>query len=64
MDLFYRMEWPCHSVIFILKKSLVEAGYLDNARSQELNHILLDPELKDVIEHTKNPNALIAFGCM
>ena len=48
----------------VLKKSLVEAGYLDNARSQELNHILLDPELKDVIEHTQNPNALIAFGCM
>lgn len=48
----------------VLKKSLVEAGYLDNARSQELNHILLDPELKDIIEHTQNPNALIAFGCM
>ena len=46
------------------KKSLVEAGYLDNARSQELNHILLDPELKDIIEHTQNPKALIAFGCM
>lgn len=48
----------------VLKKSLVEAGYLDNARSQELNHILLDPELKDIIKHTQNPNALIAFGCM
>ena len=48
----------------VLKKSLVEAGYLDNARSQELNHILLDPELKDIIEHTQNQNALIAFGCM
>ena len=48
----------------VLKKSLVEAVYLDNARSQELNHILLDPELKDIIEHTQNPNALIAFGCM
>lgn len=48
----------------VLKKSLVEAGYLDNARSQELNHILLDPELKDIIEHTQNPKALIAFGCM
>ena len=48
----------------VLKKSLVEAGYLDNARSQELNHILLDPELKDIIEHTQNSNALIAFGCM
>ena len=48
----------------VLKKSLVEAGYLDNARSQELNHILLDPELKDIIEHTQNPNALVAFGCM
>ena len=51
-------------IIEVLKKSLVEAGYLYNARSQELNHVLLDPELKDIIEHTQNPNALIAFGRM
>lgn len=45
----------------VLKKTLVEIGYLDNTRSDHLNPILLDFRVKEAIEKT-NKDALIAFG--
>lgn len=48
----------------VLKKALVETGYLDNPRSETLNHILIDITVKEAIENTNNKQALIAFGCM
>lgn len=48
----------------VLKKILVENGYLDNVKSETLNNILLDLSVKEAIEKTKNKNALIAFGYM
>lgn len=48
----------------VLKKILVENGYLDNTRSEVLNNILLDLSVKETIENTNNKDALIAFGYM
>lgn len=48
----------------VLKKTLVENGYLDNTRSEVLNNILLDLSVKEAIENTNNKDALIAFGYM
>lgn len=48
----------------VLKKLLVENGYLDNVKSEQLNHILLNFEVKEAIENTNNKDALIAFGSM
>ena len=48
----------------VLKKILVENGYLDNSRSEVLNPVLLDFRVKEAIEDTNNKEALIAFGCM
>ena len=48
----------------VLKKTLVENGYLDNSRSEVLNPVLLDFRVKEAIEDTNNKEALIAFGCM
>lgn len=48
----------------VLKKTLVENGYLDSTRSEQLNPILLDLSVKEAIENTNNKNALIAFGYM
>lgn len=48
----------------VLKKILVENGYLDNSRSEVLNPVLLDFRVKEAIENTNNKEALIAFGCM
>ena len=48
----------------VLKKTLVENGYLDNSRSEVLNPVLLDFRVKEAIENTNNKEALIAFGCM
>ena len=48
----------------VLKKTLVENGYLDNSRSEVLNPVLLDFRVKEAIEDSNNKEALIAFGCM
>lgn len=48
----------------VLKKTLVENGYLDNTRLEQLNHVLLDLSVKEAIENTNNKDALIAFGYM
>ena len=48
----------------VLKKTLVENGYLDNTRSEVLNNVLLDLSVKEAIENTNNNDALIAFGYM
>lgn len=48
----------------VLKKTLVETGYLDNNRSEVLNPVLLDYSVREAIENTNNSEALVAFGCM
>ncbi len=48
----------------VLKKLLVENGYLDNTKSEVLNSVLIDFSIKDAIEHIGDKEALIAFGCM
>ena len=48
----------------VLKKLLVENGYLDNNKSETLNAVLIDFSIKDAIEHIGDREALIAFGCM
>ena len=47
----------------VLKKSLVECGYLDSARSDRLNTVLICPELEDAIRERRNLSALPAFNC-
>lgn len=48
----------------ILKKILIENGYLDNQKSEVLNNILLDLSVKEAIENINKKDALIAFGYM
>ena len=48
----------------ILKKILIENGYLDNQKSEVLNNILLDLSVKEAIENINKRDALIAFGYM
>ena len=48
----------------ILKKILIENGYLDNQKSEALNNILLDLSVKEAIENINKRDALIAFGYM
>lgn len=48
----------------VLKKTLVETGYLDNNRSEVLNPVMLDYPVKEAIENTNNSEALVAFGCL
>ena len=48
----------------VLRKLLVENGYLDNTKSEVLNPVLIDFSIKDAIEHMGDKEALIAFGCM
>lgn len=48
----------------VLKKILVENGYLNNSKSEVLNPVLLDFRVKEAIENINNRDALVAFGCM
>lgn len=48
----------------ILKKILIENGYLDSQKSEVLNNILLDLSVKEAIENINKKDALIAFGYM
>lgn len=47
----------------VLTKALVECGYLDSVRSQQLNHIIIAPELESVIRDAGRGDALPAFNC-
>lgn len=48
----------------VLKRLLVENGYIDNNKSETLNTVLVDFSIKDAIEHIGDREALIEFGCM
>lgn len=48
----------------VLKKLLVDNGYLDNTKSEVLNPVLLEPSIKEVIERMYVSKALVAFNCM
>ena len=47
----------------VLTKALVECGYLDSPRAQQLNPVAIAPELEDAIRNTGNTKALPAFNC-
>ena len=47
----------------VLVKSLVEAGHLDNVRSEKLNHVFLCEELEAGIRANGDLEALPAFNC-
>ncbi len=47
----------------VLKKALVECGYLDSAKSEILNPVAIAPELEDEIRLSGNAAALPAFNC-
>lgn len=47
----------------VLKKSLVECGYLDSARSTRLNLVTIEPELEDEIRAIGDLSSLPAFNC-
>ena len=59
-------EWSDSTVAKIkqvLKKILVENGYLDNTKAPNLNLITLDSELRDAIVANGDSPALAAFNC-
>lgn len=47
----------------VLRKTLVECGYLDSTRSEQLNTIAIVPELEDEIKAKNDYAALPAFNC-
>ena len=47
----------------VLTKALVECGYLDSARSPQLNPVSIAPELEDEIRANNDMEALAAFNC-
>lgn len=47
----------------VLKKSLVECGYLETVRSTKLNYFIIEPELEDEIRAAGDLAALPAFNC-
>lgn len=47
----------------VLKKSLVECGYLDTVKSIRLNNITIEPELEDEIRSVGDFASLPAFNC-
>ncbi|MEY8367765.1 DUF1819 family protein [Anaerovoracaceae bacterium 42-11] len=46
----------------VLKKSLIECGYLDSPRSEKLNPVFLFPELEEGIRENGDDAALAAFN--
>lgn len=48
----------------VLTKCLVECGYLESPRSDELRPILLDLELEDALRANGDAVALPAFACL
>lgn len=46
----------------VLKKLLVDNGYLDNTKSEVLNPVLIDFGLRNAIESIDCKNALVAFN--
>ena len=47
----------------VLRKTLVECGYLDSTRSEQLNTIAIVPDLEDEIKAKHDYAALPAFNC-
>ena len=47
----------------VLIKSLVECGYLENSKSEQLNPVYIVPELEDEIKAKNDFEALAAFNC-
>ncbi len=47
----------------VLKKSLIECGYLDSPRAVRLNAVAIAPELEDCIRASGDLAALPAFNC-
>ena len=47
----------------VLTRSLVECGYLDSAKAEQLNPVAIVPELEDVIRANNDIAALTAFNC-
>lgn len=47
----------------VLIKSLVECGYLENSKSEQLNPVYLMPELEDEIKAKNDFEALASFNC-
>ena len=47
----------------VLRRTLVECGYLDSTRSEQLNTIAIVPELEDEIKAKRDYAALPAFNC-
>lgn len=48
----------------VLKKCLVETGYLENTKTTELSSVWLSPVLEKAIRTDENIAALPAFGCI
>lgn len=47
----------------VLIKILVENDYLDNKKSEHINPVLLNSELKNAIKSNNDDRALLAFNC-
>lgn len=47
----------------VLIKSLVECGYLENSKSEQLNPVYIVPELEDEIKAKNDFEALASFNC-
>lgn len=47
----------------VLIKSLVECGYLENSKSEQLNPVYIVPELEDEIKAKNDLEALASFNC-
>lgn len=47
----------------VLIKSLVECGYLENSKSEQLNPVYIMPELEDEIKAKNDFEALASFNC-
>lgn len=71
---FYRLQEQIDSVASwsdqtiakikqVLIKSLVECGYLENSKSEQLNPVYIVPELEDEIKAKNDLEALASFNC-
>ena len=46
-----------------LNRMLIETEFLDSARSEQLNPVLLEPELKEIMKEKKDFACMAAFNC-
>ena len=47
----------------VLNRMLIETEYLDSAKSEQLNPVLIDQELKEIMLEKKDYASLAAFNC-